>query len=139
MSKSAPDTRDKLDSNKGLKKKPKPKLVTLGEIHTNFKDKSKRKYIPKETKGQAFKRIMGFSKSTLRAMRRSGISLPKTLEGSVMAIEYALEEYRLIKKRRRFAQKMVRQKKHSDSTAYKRSHSKSKGSKGSKPANKVTK
>ena len=122
MSKSAPDTRNKLDSNKGLKRQP--KKTNLKEIKEVL-DGSKLKFTPKETKGMIFKRIMGYSKSTDRAMNRAGV--------------VTLEAYKEIRKARKLLERKARQKKHADSTAYKRANGKKKGSKGSKPANKVTK
>lgn len=136
MSKSAPDTRNRLDSNKGLKKRqPIKSLKAVKEIIIE----PKLKFAPKETKGMIFKKTFGFSKSTKRAMRRVGITTPITVDGSGLNIEYAFEEYVKIRRARKLTQKIARQKKHADSVAYKRAYAKSKGSKGSKPANKVIK
>jgi hypothetical protein len=139
----APDTRGKIDKQSNInpqRKKPviqkqsekkytNGNRVTLGDLKIKV-DKEKRQQVKdqsplklkadkKESKGAAFKRQHGYSKTAKRLMRLHGTDLQ------------GLKERR---KARKLAEKKVRQKKHADSSAYKRAHGKSKGSKGKAPA-----
>lgn len=103
----APDTRNKLDSNVGIKKRKKKEtkftmsefkevapLVKLGVSPENSRRKPK-----KLTKGQEFKEKYGFSKSMARAMRRNGIFLPQVVDNYVVAQAY--EDYIALRKKKR--------------------------------------
>lgn len=115
MSKSAPDTRNRLDNNKGLKKKNKTKKKgSLRELQQN---KAKFKLEKKPTKGELFKQQHGFSKSTKRAMQKQG--LPVSGE--------SIAELRVIRKARKKKQLKVKQDKHKTALA-KRGAGKSKTS-----------
>lgn len=136
MSKNAPDTRNKLDSNKNIKRDSHPKKIKRkpisnpkelkkvfeGDVHaTQYEDKKKEK----RSKGQIFKSTNGYSKTMKRLMNKYAVTTP--------------DEYKPIRKKRQEAEKKIRQKKHADSTAHKRAHGKKKGSKGSTPATKTKK
>lgn len=115
MSKKAPDTRNRLDNNKGLNKKTKPKKKgSLKELQQN---KTKFKLEKKPTKGEIFKQQHGFSKSTKRAMQKQG--LPVSGE--------SIAELRVIRKARKKKQLKVKQDKHKTALA-KRGAGKSKSS-----------
>lgn len=106
----APDTRGKLDSNAGIKKRKKKEnkfsmsefkevapLVKLGVAPKKAERKPK-----KLTKGQIFKQQHGYSKSMLRAMRRAGLD--------PMAYSDSLNEYRALRKKRRKEAKAAKRK-----------------------------
>jgi hypothetical protein len=101
MNKKAPDTRNKLDSNKGLNTRKKPKKKSFRELKDTFEGKTKVKLTPKKTKGQIFKETHGYSRSISLAMRKSGIA--------------DLETYRLARKSRKKAAKKAEQAKKSAS------------------------
>lgn len=119
MKTKAPDTRGKLDDNKGLKVKKKAKnqkkksLDQFKEDHLNVHKKSLVKLTKKESKAQIFKKEHGYSLSTMRAMNRAGV--------------VTLDAYKPIRKARKKAQKKLQQQKHAASTAFKRANRKSKG------------
>lgn len=76
MRNKAPDTRNKLDDNKGIKKHPKKKKSnkkTFGDIikkdSTSVNSNSQ-----KLTKGEIFKKANGFSKSTKRSLTKNGLN-----------------------------------------------------------------
>lgn len=115
MSKKAPDTRNRLDNNKGLNKKTKPKKK--GSLRELQQQKTKFKLEKKPTKGQLFKQQHGFSKSTKRAMQKQG--LPVSGE--------SIAELRVIRKARKKKQLKVKQDKHKTALA-KRGAGKSKSS-----------
>lgn len=116
MSKKAPDTRNKLDNNKNSKPK-KIKKVSHKDLK---KEMDSQKPVlslsakKKPTKGEIFKKEHGYSKTMKRNMRKSGTSTPK---------EYAVS----VRKPRKLAERKVRQKKHTDASAYKRANGKKKG------------
>ena len=117
MSKKAPDTRNRLDNNKGIKKtktKLKKKDGSLKELQQN---KSKFKLEKKPTKGEAFKKVHGFSKSTKRAMQKQGLPVS----------DKSIAELRVIRKARKKKQLKVKQYKHRTALA-KRGAGKSKTS-----------
>jgi hypothetical protein len=115
MSKKAPDTRNRLDNNKGLNKSHKPKKKgSLKELQNN---KTKFKLEKKPSKGELFIKAYGFSKSTKRAMQKNG--LPVTSE--------SIAELRVIRKARKKKQLKIKQDKHKTALA-KRGAGKSKSS-----------
>ena len=127
MSKKAPDTRNKLDNNKGAKKKVHHKKKnSLKQFHNN---KTKFNLEKKPTKGEIFKQERGFSKSAKRSMQKLG--LPVSAD--------SLPELKKARKLRKLKETKIRQEKHKASTAYKRANGKKKGSKGSTPASKTKK
>lgn len=118
MSKKTPDTRNRLDNNKGVKKtKPKKKGSLKKLQHNKTKTKSKSNLEKKPTKGELFKQQHGFSKSTKRAMQKQG--LPVAGE--------SIAELRVIRKARKKKQLKVKQDKHKTALA-KRGAGKSKTS-----------
>lgn len=117
MSKKAPDTRNRLDNNKGIKKtktKLKKKDGSLKELQHN---KTKFKLEKKPTKGELFKQQHGFSKSTKRAMQKQGLPVS----------DKSIAELRVIRKARKKKQLKVKQDKHRTALA-KRGAGKSKTS-----------
>lgn len=138
----APDTRGKLDSQKGLNERKKPVLklkkdlvtkktnrVTFGDLQKATEPSplklSKEK---KPTKGQLFKAQYGYSKSTKRNLKKNYLD--------INAFSDAMNALRLIRKNRRVVATKLRQAKHAASVLYKRSKGKTKDSKGKAPASK---
>lgn len=116
-----PDTRNKLDSNKGIKNstvtvKKKSTKITMGDLRANVKTENKEKSPIKLTaekkpsKGSLFKKRIGYSKTMKKNMKKRGV--------------LTVAEYRLMRKARKLAATKIRQKKHSDSVAYKRANGK---------------
>lgn len=121
MRNKAPDTRNKLDSNRDLNKKPrviikkgdeKPKdkvvpksnkrtLKELRVVHTP--EVIKLKLTPKKTNGQLFKEANGYSKSMKRAMNNNDVT--------------TLEAYRKIRITKKKAVKKIQHDKHTLSKA----------------------
>ena len=120
MSKKTPDTRNRLDNNKSIKKTKPKKKGSLKELRHN-KTKSKSNLEKKPTKGELFKQQHGFSKSTKRAMQKQG--LPVAGE--------SIAELKVIRKARKKKQLKVKQDKHKTALA-KRGAGKSKTSTPSK-------
>lgn len=122
----SPDTRNKLDNNQKLKKRVK-KPITIIELRKAVIDSATaRKREPiKETKGETFKKLHGYSKSMKRNLDK---------HNDISAIKYsdALNRYREIRKERKKAEKLASQKKHQASVAYKRTNKKTKGKTQSK-------
>jgi len=116
MSKKTPDTRNRLDNNKSIKKTKPKKKGSLKELRHN-KTKSKSNLEKKPTKGELFKQQHGFSKSTKRAMQKQG--LPVAGE--------SIAELKVIRKARKKKQLKVKQDKHKTALA-KRGAGKSKTS-----------
>lgn len=117
MSKKTPDTRNKLDNNKGSKPRKKPKLEKkkLSDLGRTSKVKVEKKV----SKGQLFKAQHGYSKTMKRNMHKHGVT--------------TVEEYKVVRKKRKQAERKIQQDKHSKSTAYKRANGKKKGAKGKTP------
>lgn len=135
----APDTRNKLDSNKGLNKRTitskKKNKITYRASFQEFKEEAKAIDSPiklkgekKPTKGQLFKKEKGYSKTMKRNLQKHS-QLGKDL--------ISLADYRQIRKTRKKKEKKIRQEKHQASVLYKRTNKKTKGSSGSKPASKT--
>jgi hypothetical protein len=114
----APDTRNKLDSNVGIKKRKKKEtrftmsefkevapLVKLGISPETTKRKPK-----KLTKGEEFKLKFGFSKSMARAMRRNGITVPKVVVGYGTEVIYAYKNYIALRKEKKAEAKAAKRK-----------------------------
>lgn len=135
----APDTRNRLDSNKGLNKRTitsKKKKSTYRASFQEFKEETKAINSPiklkgekKPTKGQLFKKEKGYSKTMKRLLHKHHVSGENTLE--------KLNNYKKIRKARKKAETKIRQEKHKASVLYKRTNKKTKGSSGSKPASKT--
>lgn len=122
MSKKTPDTRNKLDSNKGINKRTKRKTNKKSSLKNSNTKKLK---LPKgPSKGSIFKKEHGFSKTAKRNMQKIGL----------LIIEENLKVLKENRKARKLKEKQVRQEKHKTSSAYRRANSKKKGSKGSTPA-----
>lgn len=128
----APDTRNKLDDNKGIKKEVKKKIgipITEDTLK-EFKQiiggpKVVFKECWKKTKGQIFKESNGFSKTTRRNLKAANLldQWGKILE------EDPLNKYKFIRKKRKAAETKARQKKHLDSVLFKRANGKKNKSK----------
>jgi hypothetical protein len=131
MKNKAPDTRNKLDTQRNIqqpRKKIEIKLkkpsnrVTLGDLQR--KDAplklSKEK---KKSKRQLFKELKGISKTQFQLLEKHGVSLT---------------EYKELRRKRKKNQTKLRQAKHAASAAYKRANGKKKGAKGKTPAPKTT-
>lgn len=111
-----PDTRNKLDNNKPVKKK-KPTVVAMRNLQKAISE-NPIKELPlklnkekKPSKGSIFKKATGYSKTMKRNMKKSGA--------------VTVESYkRDVRKTRKLAATKLRQKKHSDSVAYKRANGK---------------
>lgn len=96
--KKAPDTRNKLDSNAGIKKRKKAEKYSMSEfkeiapiVRLGISPENARKKAKKLTPGQQFKLDHGFSLTTAKLMKKNGC---ETLEG-----------YRLIRRERKRAAK----------------------------------
>jgi hypothetical protein len=118
-----PDTRNKLDTNAGLNKKKKNTRLTMGDLKANVK-KAEEKESPlklkaekKPSKGSLFKKAFGYSKTMKRNIRKNQLS---TVPGGLSAVE----QYRELRAKKAKIANKVRQKKHSDSVAYKRANGK---------------
>lgn len=123
MKSKAADTRGKLDDNKHLKKKgkPKEKKRNLNEFKEDAQKafhKPKIKLEKKISKAEVFKKQHGYSLSIMRAMNRNGV--------------VTLDAYKAIRKTKKKALKKLQQQKHAASTAFKRANRKS-SNKGSQP------
>ena len=117
MAAKAPDTRNKLDDNKGLKKGPKkkpkaqkPQVIKLKAVKElkqviEGHEVTVTKYEQQETKAQSFKRTHGYSRSIQRAMNRLGVT--------------SFEAYKAHRNKTKKAAIKVRQEKHKASVAFK--------------------
>jgi len=118
-----PDTRNKLDSNAGLNKKKKNTKLTMGDLKINSKKAEdpesplKLKAEKKPSKGSQFKKAFGYSKTMKRNIRKNQLT---SIPGGLSAVE----QYRELRGRKAKVADKVRQKKHSDSVAYKRANGK---------------
>jgi hypothetical protein len=97
----APDTRNKLDSNAGIKKRKKAEKYSMSEfkeiapiVRLGISPENARKKAKKLTPGQQFKLDHGFSLTTAKLMKKNGC---ETLEG-----------YRLIRKEKKKAAKKAK-------------------------------
>lgn len=128
MSKVAPDTRNKLDDNKPLKKKnTNTRRVTLGDLpkktlKTSGNDLPLKLNIKKKpTKGELFKKEKGYS---------------LTQHKNMLKYDVDLEGLKLRTKKRKEAEERIKKEKHKESVAFKKANGK-KGAKGSKQASKT--
>lgn len=120
MSKSAPDTRNKIDSQKDMNRK-KPVLKKRGEI-VEKKPKREKKPMgqkkvegfkaPEVSNGQVFKQQHGYSKSMKRAMLNAGLDINNFSD--------SLASYREIRKGRKKAQAKIKKDKHMKALAARR-------------------
>jgi hypothetical protein len=111
MSTRVPDTRNKLDSNIGIKKKrPKNKSLTLKNLKNSFIPEVIRlKATRKESKGELFKARLGLSKSMAEAIRNAGgIDLIK-YSFHPQEVADAVGEYKLLRKSRKKLIKKIQQ------------------------------
>lgn len=115
-----PDTRNKLDNNKDVKTSKAPKKknskITMGDLRANVKAINE-KASPikltaerKPSKGSLFKKAHGYSKSMKRSMKVADV--------------ITIPAYKAVRKARKLAATKLRQKKHSDSVAFKRANGK---------------
>jgi len=127
----APDTRNKLDNNKQLTKKKK--------VNPNINKKTAFSSLKKElnlskkpllvsnkkepSKGYLYKQVKGHSKTQKRLMKIYSTDLEGLKKRTIL---------------RKDNEKAIKHEKHKKSLAYKRANSKSKSSKGSKPASKTS-
>jgi hypothetical protein len=116
MSQKTPDTRNKLDNNKGINTRPK-RIIKKGESVNlqTFKESIHPSHVKakKVSNGEIFKKTHGFSKTMKRLMQKHEV--------------YTVAEYRVLIKARKLTEKKARQKKHSDSVAYKKHNKDNKG------------
>lgn len=131
MSKNAPDTRNKLDGNPRTERK-KPQIKKKKVTQTELKAAYEKTFVAVETApakekkltpAEQFRKDHGYSKTMSKLMKKHGVDSPQG---------YAVS----VRRPRKLAEKKVRQKKHADSTAYRRANSKgkTKGKKSNQPA-----
>lgn len=117
MSKVAPDTRNKIDSQKDLTPKKmnrKQRKASLKEIRSAMESSPVVLKLEKKlSKGQIFKQMHGISKTMKRNMAKHGLSIYNYSD--------SLNEYRAIVRKRKLAEKKARQEKHSVAVAKRKS------------------
>lgn len=121
----APDTRNKLDNNKGIKKPKKIDIKTMGKDLKQISIEDLRATPKKESKRSIFKREYGFSKTMRRNLKAAGL----VNESGVIIFDDFLNQYKFIRKKRKAQETKARQKKHLDSVLFKRANGKKSKSK----------